>query len=63
MKLTEFKKLIRAEIRKALRERSKDEITTDKESVEAQIKAAQEKIKMLTQKKSELNAEKPSENA
>lgn len=75
MKLSEFRKLIREEVRKYLTEKTQEEIDADKDSVAAQIvgakaklkaaqqsvKVAQSRIAMLAKKKSEVSAQKPSE--
>jgi hypothetical protein len=74
MKLSEFKKLIREEIKSVLVERSQDEIDSDKKATEAEITAAKARIKMATanvkvakdklsaliKQKSNLNSEQPS---
>ena len=76
MKLSEFKKLVREEIRNVLAERTQDEIEADKESIAAQVigakaklkaaqagvKVAKAKIGMLNKKKSEIQGEKPTED-
>lgn len=75
MKLSEFRKLIREEVRKYLAEKTQEEIDADKDSVAAQIvgakaklkaaqqgvKVAQSRIAMLNKKKSEVASQKPSE--
>ena len=75
MKESILRELIREEIRKAIAERTQDEIDADKESVNAQIvaakaklkaaqagvKIAQTKISMLNKKKAGVQGEKPSE--
>ena len=45
MRASEFRKLIKEEVKKILQEKSADEIAADKESITAQIAGAKAKLK------------------